>query len=121
MVMSSAIDELNLRLAEYRAITKLAQDAGARAEQQPDGPFARALGLPDLGEKTADRRKGVRRYFDALQQTLFDQFFVALVATFERWAFVHLTNAVGEARRAVGDQYSASVVFAPAAERFVKS
>ena len=118
--MSSALKELDLRLAEYRAIVRLAGEARDRAERQPDASFVRGLGLPDLGEKTADRRAAIRRYFDALQQTLFEQCFVGMVATFERWAFIHLGNAIGEARKVVGSQYDAGVAFALAAENLVK-
>jgi hypothetical protein len=39
----------------------------------------------------------------------------------ERRAFIHLGNAAGEARKAVGNQYDAGIAFALAAEHLVKN
>lgn len=118
--MSKALDELKVRLLEYQSISQLARDAADRAERDPHAAFVQKLALPTLGEKTADRRAAIRNYFDSLQQTLFEQSFVGMVATFERWAFIHLGNAMGEARKVVGASYGASLAYARAAERLVR-
>jgi hypothetical protein len=114
------MSELDEELIQYRTLTFLARRAKERSLGAPFDPYVSDLGIPALGKKRADRGVALEEYFDSLEQSLFDQYLLRMVATFERLAFEKLTAAVGAARTAVEENYPAGSPFSRAAKYLVK-
>jgi hypothetical protein len=112
--------DLDDELVRYRTLAFLARRAKERALGAPFEPYVSDLGIPALGKKIADRKAAVEDYFDSVEQALFDQYLLRLVAAFERRAFQRLGTAVGTARTTLEENYPEASPFSRAVRHLVK-
>ena len=73
----------------------------------PSGQYVSDLGIPALGKNTADKKAAINDYFDSVEDSLFENCLLRLVAAFEWLAFEKLKNAVGTARATIGQHFPA--------------
>ncbi len=86
----------------------------------PFHQYVSDLGIPALGKKSADRKAALEQYFDSVEESLFNQCLLRLVAAFERLAFERLNAAVGAARTTLEDNYPSTSPFSRAARHLIK-
>lgn len=90
--------ELDDELARFRTFAFLVRRAKERALDAPYDQYVLDLGIPALGKKRVDKRTttaAFEEYFDSVEATLFEQYLLRMVATFERLAFEKVAAAVG--------------------------
>ncbi len=103
---------------KYRCLKGICFNARERAKSDPTN-FVRTISLPFPGKEVKNRRKYIANYFDELQKSIFDYSFLDLVAIFEEIVFSKISNASGEIKRIVKDEYS-KAPFRESAASFVK-
>lgn len=113
-------EALDAAFAEYRTLATMTAAAKRRCLANPMDGYVDELGLTDLSEKKATRTGQIATHFDALEVSLFDQYLLKLVATFEASVFVRLDNAVGVAGRTMSAHYPKGEALSRAAVRLVK-
>jgi hypothetical protein len=114
------MSDLDEELVRYRTLSFLARRAKERSLGAPFDQYVSDLGIPALGKRRADREGTLQEYFDSVEQALFDQYLLRLVAVFERMVFERLGAAVGAARSAVEEHYPSGSPFSRAARHLVK-
>ncbi|MEO5731330.1 MAG: hypothetical protein ABI134_01780 [Byssovorax sp.] len=115
------MSDLDEELVRYRTLAFLVHRAKERALGAPFDKYVSDLGIPALRKKNVDRKGALEEHFDTVEQTLFEQYLLRLMAVFERLAFERLSAAVGAARTAVEDNYPDRSPFARAAKHLVKN
>ncbi len=103
--------DLDDELVQFRTLAFLARRAKERALAAPSDSYVSDLGIPALGKRGTDRRAALEEYFDSIEESLFDQYLLRLVAVFERLVFHKLNAAVGTARTTLEDNYPAASPF----------
>ena len=114
------MSDLDDELVCYKTLAFLTRGAKQRALGAPFDEYVSNLGIPALGKQKADRKATIEEYFDFVEESLFDQYLLRLVAAFERLAFQKLNNAVGTARATLEAKYPVDSPFSRAAGHFVK-
>jgi hypothetical protein len=113
-------DELLQCYRNFVVLRNLCVSGRERALGDKSDNFLRHHKIPTAGLKKKDRKETIENYFDSLQQQIFDNSFVDLVATFERIIFIKIGNSSGLLRRIVKENYSAQYPFSIAIEGFIK-
>jgi hypothetical protein len=113
-------DELLQCYRNFVVLRNLCVSGRERALADKSDNFLRQHKIPAAGLKKKDRKETIENYFDSLQQQIFDNSFVDLVATFERIIFIKIGNSSGLLRRIVKENYSAQYPFSIAIEGFIK-
>ncbi len=112
---------INSSIERYYCLLKLCDYAQNRAKSDPAGSFARAIELPLSGRKIRDKKIGIDRYFNELQQYIIDYSFLDMVAAFEKTIFIKFGNASGDLKKIVKKEYIAPKPFYMSAESFIKN
>jgi len=113
-------DELVRCYNNFIVLRNLCISGKERALADKSDNFLRHHKIPAEGLKKKDRKETIENYFDSLQQQIFDNSFVDLVAAFERIIFIKIGNSSGLLRRIVKENYSAQYPFSIAIEGFIK-
>jgi len=113
--------DLDDELVRYRTLAFLARRAKERALGAPFDSYVSDLGIPALGKRGTDRKAALQEYFDSVEESLFDQYLLRLVAAFERLVFQKLNTAVGTARTTLEGNYPTASPFSRAARHLVKN
>lgn len=113
-------DELLQCYSNFIVLRNLCISGKERALADKSDNFLRHHKIPAAGLKKKGRKETIENYFDSLQQQIFDNSFVDLVATFERIIFIKIGNSSGLLRRIVKENYSAQYPFSIAIEGFIK-
>lgn len=114
-------EALDAAFAEYRTVAALTAAAKRRCLGSPMDGYVAELGLQQLSPKKAERTGQIATHFDELEVSLFQQYLLKLVATFEASVFVRLDNAVGVAGKTMSAHYPKHEALARAAARLVKA
>lgn len=112
--------DLDDELDRYRTLVFISRNAKQRALSDPFGDYVSSLGVPLLGRRKTDNQAAIKEYFDSVEQSLFQQALLRLVAAFERLAYQKLRNAVGAARTTLDQHYPAQSPLSRAAARLAK-
>ncbi|MGA2617590.1 MAG: hypothetical protein ABSF26_08280 [Thermoguttaceae bacterium] len=114
------MSDLDDELVRYRTVAFLLRGAKERAIGNPSAQYVSDLGIPALKKAKPDRLAAIKEYFDSVEESLFDQYLLLMVAAFERLAYEKLKNAVGAARATISQHYPAPSSFSRAAQRLAK-
>jgi hypothetical protein len=114
------MSDLDEELVRYRTLVFLVKRAKERALGGPFEAYVSDLGIPALGKRRADRETALQEYFESVDQALFEQYLMRIVAVFERLAFERLGAAIGAARTAVEEHFPSESPFSRAAKHLVK-
>lgn len=106
---------------DYVVLKNICQQARHRAISDGSGKYLFDIEFPHSVKKTRDRKKVIEKYFEEIQEKLFESTFLEIVAVFERIVFKKLGNAVGEAEKVLNKNYGRSHPFHSSIRRFVRS
>jgi hypothetical protein len=101
-----AVDAARKRCELLLRILKLTRD---RALADPTGSYTVALGIISVGDKKDDAARKVAKAFEELDGLLSHLTLIDMTAALEQALTRRIATAVGEARRAVKDEYQLEV------------
>jgi hypothetical protein len=104
----------------YKALTKICNKAKDLAES--NSKYINDFGLPIIG-KTKDKRykKDIQEYFDSLHQSILENFYIELIASFEANVIEKIKLSSEEMRVNIKNNYPNHLPFQSYENKFVKN
>lgn len=112
------IDRLNEPIDNYKVITSISKKALDLTKQ--NSKYISEFNLPILGTKSKNQLRDIETYFDTLSDRVLEYAYLELFATFEAIVIEKITNASGNMKATLKDNYNGSD-FLNFEDRFVKN
>ncbi len=104
----------------YKALTKICLKA--RELTETNSKYVKEFGLPILGKtRSKDYKKDIQEYFDSLHQSILENFFLELFASFEARVIEKIGLAAGEMKASIKKNYRSNLPFQNFEDKFVKN
>jgi hypothetical protein len=111
--------ELKDSIETYQSLKVICLAAKKMASINPD-KYVVDYKLPLKGKKDKNRKEDINKFFDKIQDKLLENFFLDLVASFERVIFIKLDNASGNMKKILKKEYPSSLPFSRQSDNLVK-
>lgn len=108
--------ELKNSLEAYQSLKFICLTAKKMASINPD-KYVVDYKLPLKGK---NRKEEISKFFDKIQDKLLENFFLDLVASFERVIFIKLDNASGNMKKILKKEYPSGLPFSRQSDNLVK-
>jgi hypothetical protein len=103
--VSGPVDAVQKAFLRCEVLSQIVAQAKARAMANPTDEYTVKLGITSKGEPKSDADKKIRQIFEQLDGLIAHLALLDIVASFELAFGARLKNAVGEARKAVRENY----------------
>ena len=108
--MSNPVDAIESAFLRCEVLSRILAQAKNRVLSNPTDQFAISLGITMRGERRQEATKKIDQVFEQLDGLLVHLTLLDITASFELAFRERLKNAVGEARKAVRENYSLSAL-----------